>query len=83
MARDSMQPWLDRLSYGELEVSGLSARSALGSRDWDGTEATLASRSDGRPANPDISALPVTDSLQVTDDTDGGSDDFDFTVASY
>jgi hypothetical protein len=83
MARDSMQPWLDRLSYGELEVSGLSARSALGSRDWDGTDASIVSRSYARPANPDISALPVTISGQVGDDTAEGYDDLDFTVASY
>ncbi|MCY1015551.1 hypothetical protein [Pyxidicoccus sp. MSG2] len=83
MARDSMQPWLDRLSYGELEVSGLSARSALGSRDWDGTEASIVSRSFARPANPDISALPVTVSPEVGEDTAGGYDDLDFTVASY
>ncbi|WP_164014770.1 hypothetical protein [Pyxidicoccus trucidator] len=74
MARDSMQPWMDRLSLGELEVTGLSARSALGSRDWDSD--ALSYR---RPANPDISAIPATVSLQVEDDTD----DFDFLVASY
>jgi hypothetical protein len=80
MARDTMQPGLDRVSYGEIEGMGLSPRSSLGFRDWDGTE---VSRSGTRPANQDIPALPVTASSQVADDTDGGADDFDFTVASY
>lgn len=83
MARDSMQPWLDRVSFGELEGVGLSARSALGARSWDGTEVSLASRSYVRPANPDSPALPVTASPQVDDDTEGGYSDFEFMVASY
>ena len=83
MARDSMQPWLDRVSYGEIEGTGVSPRSMLGFRDWDGAEVTLASRSATRPANPDSPALPVTVSPQVDDDSEWGQDDFDFTVASY
>ncbi|MFP2907314.1 hypothetical protein ACLESD_20165 [Pyxidicoccus sp. 3LFB2] len=75
MARDSMQAWMDRLSVGELEGTGLSPRSALGSRDWDSSDAA----SYGRPGNPDSHAIPATVSLQVEDDTD----DFDFLVASY
>ena len=86
MARDSMHPWMDRLSLGELEVTGVSPRSAFGAREWDGQDAT-DSRSYGRPANPDSIAIPVAVSLQVQDDPHAADaamdDDFDFTVASY
>jgi hypothetical protein len=87
MARDSMHPWLDRLSLGELESSGASPRSAFGWREWDGNDASRVSRSDERPANPDILAIPVTVPLQVQEDpreaAEDFEDDFDFTVASY
>lgn len=88
MARDSMQPWIDRISLGELEVSGVSPRSAFGAREWDGHDASTGSRAYGGPANPDSAALPGTVALQVQDDPHASSealddDDFDFTVASY
>ncbi|MFP2932620.1 hypothetical protein ACLESO_47235 [Pyxidicoccus sp. 3LG] len=83
MARDSMQPWLDRLSYGELEVADVSARSALGGWEWDGGHASSGSRSYGRPENPDIPALPATVSAEVTADSAEDMDDSDFWIASY
>jgi hypothetical protein len=83
MARDSMQPWMDRISLGEIEGMGVSPRSALGARDWDGHDSAAVSLAFGRPANPDISVLPVAFSREVEEDTAGGADDFDFTVASY
>ncbi len=83
MARDSLQPWVDRISLGEIEVMGLSPRASLGARDWDGQDSGTVSLSFRRPANPDIHVLPVTVSREVLEDTVEGYDDFDFTVASY
>ncbi|MBZ4421950.1 hypothetical protein [Myxococcus sp. RHSTA-1-4] len=80
MARDSMQPWLDRISFGEIEVTGVSPRSAFGKREWDGHDWY------GSPLNQDIPALVAPAFSQVQGDPTEGAmndDDFDFTIASY
>lgn len=86
MARDSMHPWLDRSSVGELEVAGVSPRSAFGWREWDGDDSARDARAYGHSVAPDASAPPVPTPLQVEVDPLGDSldeDDLDFPVASY
>jgi hypothetical protein len=86
MARDSMHPWLDRSSLGELEGAGVSPRSAFGWREWDGNDSARDARAYGRSAIHDTSALPVPAPRQVEVDPFEDflvEDDLDFAVASY
>ncbi|MCP3144653.1 hypothetical protein [Pyxidicoccus xibeiensis] len=83
MARDSMQPWLDRISYGELETSGASPRSVVGGWDWDGGSGSTGSRAYGRSENQDIQAIPAMNDKAVSSDSDEVVDDFDSWIASY
>ncbi|NMO17717.1 hypothetical protein HPC49_44390 [Pyxidicoccus fallax] len=86
MARDSMQPWLDRLSDAELDATGASPRSDFGWREWDGQDSAAGSRSHGYSSNQDNPAMQVNPALQVQSDPseeDMFDDEFDFTVASY
>ncbi|NTX04415.1 MULTISPECIES: hypothetical protein [Myxococcus] len=82
MARDCLQPWMDRLAHAELETEDLVPHSAFVGGAWD--DQRLGTRTlSARAANPDRPVLPARLSRQVGEDPGWETDDFEFAVASY
>lgn len=82
MARDCLQPWMDRLAHAQVGVEALGPLSPFGGESWDdqrwGTRMLNALTSD-----PDRGVLPAGLSRQVVEDPGWEQDDFEFSVASY
>ncbi|MFY1828238.1 hypothetical protein ACN47A_20110 [Myxococcus fulvus] len=84
MARDCLQPWMDRLAHVDVEVQDTSPRARLGGHEWDGQGLAMrAPRVEARPAEQDTVVPWTAISRQVEQDPGWDSDDFDFAVASY
>ncbi|MCP3060433.1 hypothetical protein LXT21_16760 [Myxococcus sp. K38C18041901] len=84
MARDCLQPWMDRLAHADVEVQDTSPRARFGGHAWDGQGLAMrAPRAEARPLEQDTVAPRAAISRQVEEDPGWDSDDFDFAVASY
>ncbi|MFY2563011.1 hypothetical protein ACN469_35785 [Corallococcus terminator] len=82
MARDCLQPWMDRLAHAQLETEAFEPHASFGWESWD--DQRLGARMLATlPSNPDSRVLPAELSRQVVEDPGWEPDDSDFSVASY
>jgi hypothetical protein len=83
MARDSLQPWMDRLAHLEMEATAASPRYAFGWSEWDGQGGTARAPTSDKTLTPDTHVAPPSRFTEVEEDTGWDADDFDCAVASF
>ncbi|MCP3163992.1 hypothetical protein [Myxococcus qinghaiensis] len=82
MARDCLQPWMDRLAHAQLEAAALERPSPFGGDTW-GEQWLDARMLNALRSNPDSRVLPSRPSWQVVVDPGWEAEDFESGVASY